>query len=130
MQSEHGVQNDIRIALGRDATLFRNNVGTGWVGRVSRLKNGSILIDNPRPLHAGLFKGSGDLIGWRTITITPEMVGQQIAVFASLEIKKPTGGRTSTEQSTWSENVIKAGGLAGVVRSVAEAKKVLALDVK
>jgi hypothetical protein len=127
--NEHGVQNEIRIALGRDATLFRNNVAVAWTGEVVRLNTGDILIRNPRPLHAGLFKGSGDLIGWRSITITPEMVGQKIAVFASLEIKGPRG-RATSEQVKWAENVIKAGGLAGIVKSVDEAKKALAMNGK
>ena len=51
--------------------LFRNNVGTGWVGhqtRVSRptmvlMKEGDVLIRNASPLHSGLCTGSSDLIG-------------------------------------------------------------------
>jgi hypothetical protein len=51
------------------------------------------------------------------ITITPEMVGQQVAVFASIEVKTPTG-RIRPEQQAWLETVQAAGGIAGVARSV------------
>jgi hypothetical protein len=47
-------------------------------------------------------RGSADLIGYRTITITPEMVGQQVAVFTSIEVKTPTG-RIRPEQQQWLE---------------------------
>jgi hypothetical protein len=91
--------------------LYRNNTGT--------------LYDRQgRPVAFGLAKGSADLIGWTTRTITPDMVGQQVAVFTSLEVKTPTG-RVSPEQRQWLEAVQAAGGIAGVVRSVEEAEALL-----
>lgn len=66
-------------------------------------------------------KGAGDLIGWRTITVTPEMVGQQVAQFVSLEVKTPTG-RLRPEQEQWMKVVRGAGGIAGVARSVEDAE--------
>ena len=76
------------------------------------------------PVRYGLQPGSGDLIGWRTITITPEMVGQQVAVFASIEVKSATG-RLRPEQRQWMEVVQNAGGIAGVARSVEDAQVLL-----
>jgi dihydroxyacid dehydratase/phosphogluconate dehydratase len=73
----------------------------------------------------GLARGSADLIGYRTVTITPEMVGQQVAVFASIEVKTPTG-RIRPDQQAWLETVQAAGGIAGVARSVEDAKALLA----
>jgi dihydroxyacid dehydratase/phosphogluconate dehydratase len=73
----------------------------------------------------GLARGSADLIGYRTVTITPEMVGQQVAVFASIEVKTPTG-RIRPDQRAWMETVQAAGGIAGVARSVEDAKALLA----
>lgn len=125
--SEHRTQNEIRLAVGGDAALFRNNVAQAWVGEVTRLKDGSVLIHNPRILHAGLFKGSGDLIGWRSIEITPDMVGQRVAVFASIEVKPPKGGRITKEQVEWAEKVVAAGGFGGIARSPEDAKKILRL---
>jgi hypothetical protein len=70
----------------------------------------------------GLAPGSADLVGWRSVTITPEMVGQRVAVFASVEIKK-AGGRATPEQLNWRDRVNEAGGIAGIVRSVEEARE-------
>jgi hypothetical protein len=77
--SEQSIQQHIRIACSTGATrLFRNNTGT-------------LRDQHGRPVQFGLCKGSADLIGYRTITITPDMVGQQVAVFTSIEVKTPTG---------------------------------------
>jgi len=106
--------------------IFRNNVGTAWAGsaiKVSqgnrstlRLEVGDVVVRHARPLHAGLMKGSGDGIGWSTVTITPEMVDRKVAVFTSAEAKASSGGRVSKDQQTWHENVQKAGGISVIVR--------------
>lgn len=93
--------------------LFRQNVGLGWVGKVTRLKGGAIRIDNPRPLHAGLAKGSADLIGWT-----------KDGVFASVEIKYGND-RVSPDQTRWIEWVKRGGGRAGIARSVEDALIIL-----
>lgn len=124
--SEHRIQNEIRLAISGKATLFRNNVGTAWIGDTSKLKDGSVLIRNPRVFHAGLCEGSSDLIGWRSLTITPEMVGQTVAVFAALEVKSKTG-RATAGQKNFCQRVTEAGGFAGIVKSPEEAKKTLAI---
>ena len=100
--------------------LFRQNVGTGWTGDITRLKDGSILIKNPRPLQAGLCKGSSDLIGWRSITVTPEMVGRKVALFLAVEVKTDRG-RATPEQRNFIDRVRLDGGLAGVARTVEDA---------
>ena len=125
--SEHRIQNEIRLSISGKATLFRNNCGTAWTGDVTTLKDGSVLIRNPRILHAGLCAGSSDLIGWRSLTITPEMVGQTVAVFAALEVKSKTG-RATAGQKNFCQRVTEAGGFAGIVKSPDEAKKTLAID--
>jgi hypothetical protein len=73
----------------------------------------------------GLCKGSSDLIGWRSTTITPEMVGQQLAVFTAIEVKDR--GTPTPEQLHFIAQVQAAGGLAGVARSVDEAKAILGM---
>ena len=79
------------------------------------------------PVRYGLQPGSSDLIGWRTVTITPEMVGQQVAVFTSIEVKTPTG-RIRPEQQQWLDAVQAAGGIAGVARSVEDALRITTAD--
>ncbi len=79
------------------------------------------------PVRYGLQPGSSDLIGWRTVTVTPEMVGQQVAVFTSIEVKAASG-RLRPEQRQWLDAVQTAGGIGGVARSVADAVAILAAD--
>jgi len=119
--SETNIWKRVLLAAGRlpGVRLFRNNVGQGWIGHAVRLPDGAVLIENARPLHAGLFVGSGDGIGWHSITITPEMVGRRVAVFLSVETKTARG-RASAEQNNWREQVAAAGGIALIVRSDAE----------
>lgn len=112
--------------------LFRNSVGQGWVGRSRRMRagetfraqGGEVVIMDPRPLHAGLFKGSADGIGWQEVVITQDMVGQRIARFLSVETKAAKG-RAKPEQLVWLEQVAKAGGLAVIVRSAGDAVEIL-----
>jgi hypothetical protein len=114
--------------------MFRNNVGKAWIGKSVTLKGGSVLaangskmpvppgsvlVLNPRFFQAGLFKGSSDLIGWRTIDVTPEMVGRKLAVFTAAEIKTPKG-RESPEQKTFRAAVAFGGGLSFVLRDEEE----------
>lgn len=111
---ETELQQRIRLALGmqRDLRLFRNQVGS---------------LPDPRTGRAvqfGLARGSADLIGWRTITVTPDMIGQRIAVFTSIEVKTPTG-RLTPAQHAWLGAVRSAGGVAGVARSVSDAFQIV-----
>jgi hypothetical protein len=64
----------------------------------------------------GLYPGSADLIGWRSVIITPEMLGQRVARFLSLEIKAQTG-RVRPDQARWLAAVEAAGGEARIVKS-------------
>lgn len=112
--SETQLQQEIRLALGTrpDLRLYRNNCGSLPDPRTGR------------PVQFGLARGSADLIGWRTITVTPEMVGQQLAVFTSIEIKVPNG-RVRPEQHAWQRTVSAAGGIAGIARSIQDANEIL-----
>jgi hypothetical protein len=103
------IQSEIQLRLSnsRDTRVFRNQVGT------YRLEDG-------RVLRSGLAVGSADLIGWQSITITPEMVGQQVAVFLSVEVKS-AAGKLSVDQTRWLDAVNKAGGIAIVTRSADDA---------
>jgi hypothetical protein len=122
---EHDLMNAIRAALScGDTRLFRQNSGQGWVGEQSWRKDGTLVLKNPRAFHAG-FNGLADLGGWRTVTITPEMVGQRVAVYVALEVKTKTG-RASEDQLRFLATVTEAGGIAQVVRSVGEAADALA----
>ena len=86
--------------------LFRNNVGQ------AKTEDGQFI-------RFGLCPGSSDLIGFKTKTITPEMVGKQIAVFTALEVKTERG-RVTAEQQNFINMVQNAGGYAFVCRSESE----------
>lgn len=125
MTTESATQSRILLAMSDiGVRLFRNNVGVGWVGKHTRLADGSILIENPRPLHAGLTSGSGDLIGWTPVTITADMVGRRVAVFTSIEVKS-RGGRLRKGQQHWADTVNAEGGIAGIARSDEQAIEII-----
>ncbi|HEY5797701.1 MAG TPA: VRR-NUC domain-containing protein [Bosea sp. (in: a-proteobacteria)] len=112
------------------ARLFRQNTGLAWVGNVTtiygdrfvRVKSGDVVIRNARPFKAG-FKGMSDLGGWAPVTITPEMVGSTLPVYAQVEVKGDA--RPTKEQLDWIEAVKKAGGRAGVARSEIDLARIL-----
>lgn len=108
------LQQNIRLALGQhsDLRLFRNETGR---------------LPDPRTgkwIRFGLAKGSSDLIGFKTIKVTPEMIGKDLAVFTSIEVKTNTG-QLSEYQHNWLQAVKKAGGITGVARNVGDALKIL-----
>lgn len=106
MNAETPIMQSIRLALGSrpDTRIFRNNVGK---------------LQDPRTgawVPFGLCTGSSDLIGWT------ERNG--LAVFTAIEVKTATG-RVRPEQTNFINAVRAAGGLAGIARSVEDAKRII-----
>ena len=87
--------------------LFRNNVGR------AQLADG-------RYLQYGLCVGSSDVIGWTPVVIGPEHIGRTLALFTAFECKI---GRnvTTVEQGAFLNVVRTSGGIAAVVRRLADA---------
>ncbi len=90
----------------RGARFFRN-------AQVAVRRRGKLV-------KAGLGTGTSDLIGWVEVTVTPEMVGTKVAVFAAVELKREEGGVVSKEQAEFLGHLKIAGGIAGIARSVSE----------
>lgn len=111
---EQHIQQQIRLLSRGPVRLFRNNVGSLPDPRTGRL------------VSFGLAPGSADLIGWRSTVITPDMVGQTVAVFASVEVKSARG-RVRPDQAAWLAAVQAAGGIAGVAHTVDEARTILGM---
>ena len=112
--TETKIQQEIRLALGQrsDLRLFRNETGK---------------LPDPRTgkwVQFGLAKGSSDLIGFKTVKITPEMIGKEIAQFVSIEIKTEHGKLTEVQQN-WLQKVHDSGGIVGVARTVKDALQIL-----
>jgi hypothetical protein len=102
------VQSRLRLDYGElGYRLWRNNVGVlpDRTGRPVRYG-----LANETPAMNRAFK-SGDLVGWRPVLITPEMVGKLLAQFVSLEAKRPKG-RVMEAQERWRDLVNAAGGYA------------------
>jgi hypothetical protein len=113
MSLETPIVQEIRLQLGGrpDVRLYRNNVGacTDKTGRL---------------VTFGLCPGSSDLIGWRSVTVTPSMVGRPLAVFLAIEVKAPgayTHPKRLASQHAFLNAVKRAGGLAGMVTSPEQA---------
>lgn len=89
------------------ARWFRNNVGT-----LRDARGGYV--------RYGLCVGSSDVVGFTPVVVTPEMVGRTLAVFTAFECK--VGRNTTTvEQGAFLSVVKAAGGIAAVVRRLADA---------
>ncbi len=106
MKQETILQSQIRAVLckaGSPVRVFRNNVGAyDPVG------------DGKSWVSYGLGKGSADLVGL--------IVGS--GRFLGVEIKTATG-RQSDEQKAWAKTIVGYGGVAIILRSVAEAEAFL-----
>ena len=55
----------------------------------------------------------GDRIGYHITMVTPDMVGKQIAIFTSIEIKGP-GDILDPGQIRWHNNIICHGGISEI----------------
>lgn len=114
--SEAFVQSLVRLEAPRhNVMLFRNNVGvlTNQDGRPVRYG-----LANDSKATNETFK-SGDLIGWRPVTITAAMTGSVIAQFISRECKaadwKWSGDAHEIAQLAWASMVTRDGGDARFV---------------
>lgn len=108
------------LAVTKFGRIFRNNVGTAWAGKAKQTNSNGVYIENARPFHGGLCKGSSDLIGWTRATIS----GKSVAIFTAIEVKTETG-KPSKEQLQFIKTVNDAGGIAGICRSESEAVQLI-----
>lgn len=108
------LMSEILLKIGRgDCRFWRNNVGQ------YRKENGAVIrygVCNP---------GGSDYIGFKSIEITPSMVGCTVAVFAAVEVKAPRD-TISPEQAKFLHAVRMAGGIVIVARSADQAAAELA----
>lgn len=129
---ESPVLHRVLLACSQGATrLFRMNVGLAWVGQAKKYEKqqtvvvhaGDVVIRDARPFRAGV-EGMSDLVGYTVIEVTPEMVGQRMAIYTALECKGD-GGRLRPAQAVFIDCVESAGGIAGVVRSEDDARHII-----
>lgn len=107
MKSEANIQNEILIALSEaGCVVWRQNTGAYKDPKTGRL------------IRYGLCVGSSDIIG-----ISPD------GRFLAVEVKK-LGGSVRKGQPEFIRAVRKAGGLAGIARSVDDALAILSGEIK
>lgn len=123
---EAEIKREIQVQLTADphVRLFNNPTGVFWQGEVVSQSRTMVVLKNPRRIDAGLVKGGSDLIGWRSILITAEMVGCRIAQFLGIETKAKNG-KATVEQNNFITAVRNAGGAAGIARSTEDAEHIL-----
>ena len=92
---ETNIMNKIMLAMSQKGYLC-------WRNQVGLFKT----LDG-RTVNIGI-KGSSDLMAVKPTVITPEMVGQTLAVFVAVEVKTATG-RQSEPQKKWQKAVEKLG---------------------
>lgn len=104
--------------------LFRINSGLAWTSSPAetthvmremsvKVYRGDMILRRARPFH-GAPPGFPDMIGWQTVEITPEMVGQKIAVFTGVEVKAT--GDLSPEQRRFRDVLEAMGGWFKVLK--------------
>lgn len=137
MASEGNVQRTIQLGLGMLSRIFRFNSGKAWLSNlgpagVLTLADGSKLIKAPRSIALGMALSNGDPVlgqsdlgGWTKITITPEMVGKDVAVVTFIETKRTKGGKASGDQNNFVAQVTAQGGIAGIANSLEAARKII-----
>lgn len=117
--------NEIRNAVSRvGARLFVMTTGRFWSGVVvGRTAEGHLILRNPRLVNVG-FEGLSDLAGYAPVTITQDMVGQTVAVLSLVEVKAGRD-RPTPKQLQVIDVVKRAGGRAGIARSVNDALEIV-----
>lgn len=102
------------------AVLFRRQVGTFYTKGTAKPEeyvdekgNRKTILTNATRIACGVV-GQYDWDGYKTMVITPEMVGQKIAVYIAIE-SKSEDGRESPEQKHYGKKVRLDGGIAFVV---------------
>lgn len=91
--------------------LWRNSRG------VAELPNGARITYGVGPA------GAADWLGYRTIIITDEMVGQHLPVFLAIEAKRP-GEDPTEDQYRFLTEIQFDGGLSGCARSAEDCERI------
>ena len=112
MTSERDTQTSILLALSHGQTrLLRINAGVAWQGTVIERTEHRLVLARPYAIRLAA-PGVSDLIGWTQ------------GRFVAIEVKA-SRGRVTDEQKAFIDLVRRSGGLAGVARSIDDARAIL-----
>ena len=113
MNKEKTLQRQILMALSEvGCVVWRLNTGVAYAGRVIHRAGQQVTLADARMIPFGLVVGGSDIIGIATD-----------GRFLAVEVKTATG-RVTKEQQTFIDAVCRAGGRAGIARSVNEALEI------
>lgn len=107
--------------------LWRNNVGVLPNPETGQPVRYGLLNDNPK---INKVIKSSDLIGPTRVLITPDMVGQMIAVFTAVEVKEEgwtfnPRDKREVAQKAFHDLILQIGGFAGFAQSVADYRSII-----
>jgi hypothetical protein len=118
--TERDIQNDILRECSRGGVrLLRVNAGLAYQGRILEQTPARLVLSPWYPIKLAA-EGVSDLIGWSTVN---EQSVARIAIFTAIEVKDR--GKPSDVQIAFIDTVRRAGGRAGVARSVEEARRII-----
>jgi hypothetical protein len=108
--------------------LLRVNAGQAWQGEIVERSAQRLVLLNPYPIRLAT-PGVSDLIGFTSINVASLYHSniERVAIFCAIELKSERG-RVNPEQRAFIEVVNRAGGRAGVARSVEDAGRIIAGD--
>lgn len=111
--AESDLRREILLGVSNgDARLFRVNAGVAWQGQIIEQTRERLVLLHPRAIRLGV-EGLSDLIGWSAG-----------AIFTAIELK--TGRLKATPaQQAFIDTVLRAGGRAGVARSLDDAVRIM-----
>ena len=113
MSLERDTQAEILLALSHGPTrLLRVNAGVAWQGTVIERTPQRLVLARPYAIRLAA-PGVSDLLGWT-----------EGGRFVAIEVKA-SRGRVTDEQKAFIDLVRRSGGVAGVARSVEEARAIL-----
>lgn len=110
---ENELQKRIHVEASKVAGIFRVPAGMYYAGKVKQTKEYGTILTDIRPVRVAV-PGYSDLTGYR----------RSEGRFVAIEVKTASG-RPTEEQLNFIEQVRKAGGCAGIARSVDEALEII-----
>lgn len=114
MNPETKLQRRILLELSAmGCTCWRNETAGAWMGKTIHKDGKTVTLADARFMKFGLCVGSSDIIG-----ITKG------GLFFAIEVKTPKGKATK-EQINFINHVRAQGGLAGIARSVEDARGII-----
>lgn len=113
---ETNLKNKHDRTLTRWQRLIRVNCGISWGGRVVSKARGVLKLVNFGVVQ-GAEAGTSDQVGFDSIIVTPDMVGQRVAVFVACELKATKRDKLNPAQVNFKKMVVAMGGIHREVRS-------------